>query len=99
MATQEIVPSVILPFNQSQLPHLMSSTNSSLPVSVCLPVTLPSLGCQSLSQLVTVSNVCSQKHLWNESLPLEEIFLILSQLFGEIMQENMTLKYLLVFLS
>jgi len=70
----------------------MSSSNSSLPVSVRLPVTLPSLGCQSSGQSVTASNVYSQKHLWNESLPLEENFLILSQLFSEIMQEKYAIK-------
>jgi len=70
MATREILPSIILPLNQ--LPRLMSSTNSFQPVLVHLPVTLPSLGCQSSGKSVTASNISSQKCSWNESLPLEE---------------------------
>jgi len=37
-------------------------------------------------------HISSQKCLWNESLPLAENFLILSQLFSEIMQEKYNIK-------
>ena len=93
----QVIPSSITAlFGQSQVPCLLPT--HSQPVSTYLPITLPPLGYQTSVSVMDVSHQPSPvstsnvQHLWNETLPLEQKFTVLSQLFCKAMQEKHNIK-------
>ena len=99
-----MLPSITAPLIHSQVLHcLLPGCCLSQSVSTYLPIMPPSVSYQtsvsSTSNQPLLVSTSNTQHLWNETLPLDQKFTILSQLFSEVMEEKHNIKVPIDFLK